>query len=853
MKTWLRIISLALVLLMTLSAMPVFAAEGEPEEDTPEDIVLLLDCSSSLTKNDPKNLCLEACKNFIDQLPTQNARISVIGFGLGKGEEAVYSASFKLDYFQDSKSVRTIVPLTGMGDSAQKSEYKKTLAKIIADTRGAASMGTPLGHALAAAVSLLENNGTEAGKACIIMVSDGVHTPRTVFQDERFIESASKLAGENQWPIYTVGLGYNIGNTDEATAANKLMSTICANSGQDQIGAINCATPTDVFQSFKSIFADFYGIESVPAQPMNLPGEEEFTIPPLTSEATVDIFGAGIGKVILTYQDQGTEWVITKSEETANRIVVVEKGSYVSIKLICPADGNWKVRVEPAADAQFADATVLFSHIPLQEMGLTMTAVPSSTAEVLTKNDEIKINAVFAYRGTTAEPTEFYNENPATLKMYFSDGSTKSVLMDTSRDGYSYTLKLNDPSIPMGSVEVQVELSHTMFRNGKKVSETATFKTQNLPLELGKTEPMTLQAFVNSEFERVDLNAIYKNPDNDPVEYTFSCTDREKTFEHTFEEGYLKIQSGLEPGTYPVQIGATDPDMSEPLVYSFNLVVENREPVLEGTIALPQLWLQDWPEWLQEVGKTEAEVDLSTFFSDPDGMPLSYTLDIAPMTTEEGTVNVADAQLTGNKFHVAPAAAGKTTITITCSDGLSQISTTVDVEVVSAKSVYWKENSWWIIVAVIALVILLIIVAILRGGTMVKGSWNITITDSDGNTCEAFQVFIPQCTGVGKKKKFKLSAMLSELNPYFDGDNSVISTYSNYFLGNEADNIVMQGVALGKGCTVNKLPKNSAHATVSVNGIQVNKKTRIKYGNLTMVVRTVSDPDNYITVRMDLA
>ena len=301
MKNWLRILSLALVLLMVLSAMPAFAAESEPEEDTPEDVVLLLDCSSSLTKNDPKNLCLEACKNFIDQMPTQNARITVIGFGLDRGEWKTFSEVFQVHYNNDAKAISSIVPLSGLGDTEQKTEYKKTLAKIIAETRNAPSMGTPLGHALAAAVSLLEQSGTEKGKGCIIMVSDGVHTPRTLSQDEKFIDIASKRAGEFSWPIYCVGLSYNIGNPDEAKAAKSLMGTICANSGQNRLGAISCATPTDVFQSFKNIFADFYGIEVEPAKPMNLPGETSFEIPPLTSEANVDIFGYGIGKVILTF------------------------------------------------------------------------------------------------------------------------------------------------------------------------------------------------------------------------------------------------------------------------------------------------------------------------------------------------------------------------------------------------------------------------------------------------------------------------------------------------------------------------------------------------------------------------
>jgi hypothetical protein len=87
MKRWAKFTCLMLALLLVFTALPTFlavpatAAEAGPEEEPPKDIVLLLDCSESLGFNDPKNLRLEACKSFIDTLPTENARISVIAFG----------------------------------------------------------------------------------------------------------------------------------------------------------------------------------------------------------------------------------------------------------------------------------------------------------------------------------------------------------------------------------------------------------------------------------------------------------------------------------------------------------------------------------------------------------------------------------------------------------------------------------------------------------------------------------------------------------------------------------------------------------------------------------------------------
>ena len=82
-RWWARISCLMLALLLVVTALPVFAEEGDEgaQEDPPKDFVILLDCSMSMGDNDTKTLCLQACWNFLDTLPVYDTRVSIIALG----------------------------------------------------------------------------------------------------------------------------------------------------------------------------------------------------------------------------------------------------------------------------------------------------------------------------------------------------------------------------------------------------------------------------------------------------------------------------------------------------------------------------------------------------------------------------------------------------------------------------------------------------------------------------------------------------------------------------------------------------------------------------------------------------
>ena len=105
----------------------------------------------------------------------------------------------------------------------------------------------------------------------------------------------------------------------------------------------------------------------------------------------------------------------------------------------------------------------------------------------------------------------------------------------------------------------------------------------------------------------------------------------------------------LAKGTAPVTLTATDPG-GLTATLGFSVTVPNRGPVALDTVATRAI----------EVGEA-ATVDMSPFFSDPDGDELAYTA-----VTSDGAL--ATAEVSGSVIRVTAVAKGSVTVTVTATD-----------------------------------------------------------------------------------------------------------------------------------------------------------------------------------------
>lgn len=604
-------------------------------------------------------------------------------------------------------------------------------------------------------------------------------------------------------------MNYATPASDDVEGAQKFLDEICASSGDRNVTREYCATPADVFVAFQRIFFDLWKYpEKLPAdwpKALELPGEFTFSVPMLTSEATVNVFGKGVSSVTLR-DPSGKEMVVTGDYERDGFIAVVEDEKYYSVKMICPKDGEWTCYVEGTGDV-----SVLVNSTDLQEMGLSIVANSQNPGEVLRKNDVIRVDSFFAYQDYQIHNHDIYEQTykNAKLQVQHSNGTVREYPMNADRQGYYCELMLNE--FPGGALTLQVVLEDNMFRNGRKISDAITFKTENLQLELTGNGPESLTSYVNAQFDRIDLGEIFSNPDNDNITYGLECADRSVSFDYTEADGYMTIDAGLTPGDYEVAITAKDPDMNKPLRYTMNLSVQDRVPVVEK-IPEVELWVNHFG--FQKEKNATQTFDLSQYIYDPDGIAMDYDV------VADSLVNVT---LEGSSLNFSPVEKGETVISVTASDGVSQVDAQIEVSVISAKKAFWRDNWIKFALAGALLVLLILILIFISKNTRVKGVWNISFVENDGFPIEANKVKI-STMNIGRKKVFLLKDLLTAVASRLDGS---LSQNLLRYIGEQkaASKIELKGVLFGNGFVVRKIPKDDAVRVVCDGSVKTGKAT----------------------------
>ena len=161
------------------------------------------------------------------------------------------------------------------------------------------------------------------------------------------------------------------------------------------------------------------------------------------------------------------------------------------------------------------------------------------------------------------------------------------------------------------------------------------------------------QTVIVGETAQVDMATYFDDPDGDPL--TYSAASSNGTMVSASVAGSVVAISAVAPGTAIITVTATDSGGLS-AQQSFEVTVPNRAPVAMGTV----------PAQTVIVGET-AQVDMATYFDDPDGDPLTYAA-----ASSNGTV--VAASVAGSVVSISALAAGTAAIiTVTATDpgGLS--------------------------------------------------------------------------------------------------------------------------------------------------------------------------------------
>ena len=180
---------------------------------------------------------------------------------------------------------------------------------------------------------------------------------------------------------------------------------------------------------------------------------------------------------------------------------------------------------------------------------------------------------------------------------------------------------------------------------GLSVQQSFTVTVPNrAPTAVGTIPDQTLSA---GQTFRLDVSVYFDDPDGDALNFTAASANAGVV--SVMIAGSTVTITGVAPGTTMVTVTAADPGgMSAQ--QTFAVTVPNRGPVAVGTI----------PAQTVARGQT-VTVDVSPFFSDPDGQTLSY----AAASSHAG---VATVTVAGSSVTVAGVAAGTVMVTVKGTD-----------------------------------------------------------------------------------------------------------------------------------------------------------------------------------------
>lgn len=749
-----------LIMLLTAN-IRVEAAEGE--NDTTVDFVLVMDCTGSLNDSDPQKWGVAAAELFMETLPTENVRVSVIGFGAAWERDEIYVTR------SNNRSYSLVTEAFPLSESGGEEKLEKIRQEIerIGDKRGDY---TQIGYALTAAVDVLENGNAAEDSACVILVSDGRITGQndyeavsSFFYKYDSIENAIAKLSSKKWPVYCLELNYdkkNSTNNWQGKMARNQIDHISTETGGKRIEVTGTNT---ILHNFTEIIERYFDVEADDETLIIKEGKavKDFEVADMTAETNIVITGEKLDriyKVGITDPDGSTK-EYTGDVSTESRRVVFNLPQYIMGKLIQPKAGSWSVTAY-GDDGVEIDIQI----IPLQEIDLRLNAVKDLSAGVL-KNSPVEFTANFTYNGHSYSSDTFYRDSVAYLEIVETG---EKFAMNGETDNYRGTVTFDRS----GTFSVKAVVESGIFRNDRKESGIYTVTVENVDVTAGEGIP-DQQMAVGSALS-LDCSQYFTIQDGDEVTYSF---DYDKTFRldaGMSEDGILTIEAGESDGTVQIHISAMDIDMDVPVEQSFTLTVTNEAPLVLGgedvhvtLVSGGNSGIRKLAELMHVNTDGTAILELQEHFRDPEGLPMRYYLEGNDPETVEADILDSEAQC-----RIVALGQGEFALTLRAEDSCKEtVSKTIYVKAEGAGSVFLKRTWFvWIILLILLVVAVLILVAAF-GNRKLYGTWNVSV-----NYGQPISVRLSQYPH-GKKSKCLLSDLVRDIGSCdFDSGEAVICT-----------------------------------------------------------------------------
>lgn len=719
------------------------------------DFVLVVDCTGSLSESDPHKWGVEAAKLFVETLPTENVRVSVIGFGAKWDQTEVYTMKRDGSTY---KFVTEAYPLSDAGEEEQNEIICSILERIGAES----GEYTQIGYALAAAVDTLEEGEASEDSACIILVSDGRITGQSdqSGQEENYekyksIEDAVDTAFTRGWPVYCLELNYdklNGGTEWQGAQARGQLDHISKGTGGERIEV----TGTNmVLRKFTEIIERYFDVvpDRVSYELEDGKATKRFEVAEMTAETNIIITGEELNRIdsiAIMDPDKNTK-EYTQSSYSESRRVIFNQPHFIISKLISPKAGWWEVTAY-GDDGVEIEVQI----IPLQEVELVLNA-QNNLSEGIRRGQTIDFTAHFVYNDQSYSSDAFYRESRAYLEVMETG---EKFPMEGGTDNYKGTVSFERA----GNYTVRAVVEDGIFRNDRKISGKCNIevKVESAPSELKSIPEQTMPV---GSILTLDCSRYFGGGDGGQVTYQVSFDKSVELKCDITQEGVLTIEAGGRSGSVDISVLQKDVDLEEPVEQKFTLVITNEKPqiqgngeiqvelvteakaAMEGVVSLSNLDLQ-----------SERVLDLDIYFTDPESLPLRYEHDYDTETEEPGCFTV-EIDMEKCVLRAKESGEGKFFLYAVDSDEEASEKITVFVKVTGRGESFFRHT--WLIwtIILVALIVLIIVLIVVFGNRKLYGKWVVNV--NYGNSVEVQFSQYKQ----GKKKNCKLSDIINLVEP----------------------------------------------------------------------------------------
>ena len=221
-------------------------------------------------------------------------------------------------------------------------------------------------------------------------------------------------------------------------------------------------------------------------------------------------------------------------------------------------------------------------------------------------------------------------------------------------------------AVVAGSATITVTATDTASATATQTF-SVTVVTNQAPVPVGTIPTQTLG--VGGTAATVDMSPYFSDPDGNSLTYVARPADT--SIVTVSRSGSTFTITPVAAGSTTITAQASD-DSNASVTQTFTVnVVSNRSPTAVGTILDQSV----------RVGSTDVTLDVSSYFSDPDGNPLTYST--TSSNTSKATVSTSDSTVT-----ITAVAAGTATITVRATDtGNASTTQSLSVTVLASDTV----------------------------------------------------------------------------------------------------------------------------------------------------------------------